>query len=159
MRRGLLLVGIALAALRAPAAAQGAGPVPVTLGVAAVALAGQLAAITPTTLFNTGNTINLLEPHRSVVPGAGLYRANISLILTAAGTAGTISATLTCNNGVIATTQTTATITTTTTLGTEVDLAPVCFAGPATNLQYSTTFTGVTGTPAYTLRIRLEWLP
>src|SRR5216683_1794157 len=51
------------------------------------------------------------------------------------------------------------TVTTTATLGTEADNVFTCTIGGTNTLQYSTTFTGVTGTPAYTLRIRTEWLP
>src|SRR6266851_3353648 len=59
----------------------------------------------------------------------------------------------------MATTTAGGTVTTTATLGTEADNVFTCTIGGTNTLQYSTTFTGVTGTPAYTLRIRTEWLP
>lgn len=109
-------------------------------------LTGQTAAITSTSLF--------------AVPagGAGMYRFTVSEILTTAGTAGTITTSVVCNNGVANVTQTTATITTTASLGTEVDAVFTCFAGASTAINYLTTFTSVTGTPAYSVRIRMEAL-
>lgn len=129
------------------------------IAIPPLVLTGQLAAITTTTAYNTGTAIALPPPVNSTIPGAGVYRASVSLILTTAGTAGTISASIGCNNGITTVTQTSGTVTTTAALGTEADATFVCFAGPATNITYATTFTGVTGAPAYTLRVRLEWVP
>ncbi len=125
-----------------------------------VTLTGQTAAIATTTIYTAGTTlIQAAPPLGSLNLGSGQFRIHAAVILTTAGTAGTIGATVTCNNGTLANTQTGGTVTTTASLGTEADNTFYCTVGPAGVLQYATAFTGVTGTPAYTLRIRTEWLP
>lgn len=111
---------------------------------AQINLTGQTAAITTTTLYAVPGT------------GAGLYRATISLIVTTVGTAGTITASLTNNNGTTSQTQTTSTLSVTTTG--ELTTTIECYSATSQNIQYNTTFNSVTGTPAYSLRIRLEYL-
>jgi hypothetical protein len=93
-----------------------------------------------------------------VIPGAGLYRATTAMILTRAGTAGTISTTLAWNNGVLAQSGTTATLSTTAPVGTEVDGSFLFYSAQNTPITYHTTFAGVTGSPQYSLRIRLEFV-
>lgn len=158
MRRLSFLSLVCLVLLVAPRAAP-AQQVYTPIALPPLVLTGQLAAITTTTAYNTGTAIAIPPPVNSVTPGASIYRASVSLILTAQGSAGTISATIGCNNGTIVVNQTSGTVTTTAAVGSEVDATFVCFAGPATNITYATTFTGVTGAPAYTLRVRLEWVP
>lgn len=118
--------------------------------VAVLNLTGQTAAIGQTTLYT--------------VPagGAGMYRASVSLILTTAGTGGVIFENTGWNNGTVANTVSTGNLSTTTTLGTEINsytTGATCFYSAAgTTITYQTTFSGVTGSPAYSIRIRLEYL-
>ncbi len=140
----------------APASAQIVSPL---LGPS-VSLSGQTVAIATTTLYTAGTTLTQGPGSLgSLNLGGGTFRVHTAVILTTAGTAGTIGASIICNNGTLATTTAGGTVTTTATLGTEADNVFTCTIGGTNTLQYSTTFTGVTGTPAYTLRIRTEWLP
>lgn len=116
-------------------------------GTSAVTLTGQAAAIVKTTILNS-----------RMIPGAGLYRATVSLILTKAGTAGTISATIGWNNGTLEQSGTTAALLTMAPLGTEVDGSFLFFSAASQNITYLTTFTGVGGPPRYTVRVRLEYV-
>src|SRR5216683_3306893 len=118
----------------APASAQIVSPL---LGPS-VSLSGQTVAIATTTLYTAGTTLTQGPGSLgSLNLGGGTFRVHTAVILTTAG----------------------GTVTTTATLGTEADNVFTCTIGGTNTLQYSTTFTGVTGTPAYTLRIRTEWLP
>jgi hypothetical protein len=116
-------------------------------GTSAVTLTSQAASIGRATILNS-----------RLIPGAGLYRATVSLILTKAGTAGTISATIGWNNGTLTQSGTTGTLSTTALAGTEVDDSFLFFSAANQNITYLTTLTGVTGTPRYTLRVRLEYI-
>jgi hypothetical protein len=116
-------------------------------GTSAVTLTGQTAGIGRTTIINS-----------RLIPGAGLYRATVSLILTKAGTAGTISATIGWNNGALAQSGSTTPLSVTAPLGTEVDGSVLFFSAASQNITYLTTFTGVGGSPQYTVRIRLEYV-
>jgi len=116
-------------------------------GASAVTLREQTAAIEKTTILNS-----------RLIPGAGLYRATVSLILTKTGTAGTISATIGWNNGTLAQSSTTGTLATTTAIGTEIDGSFLFFSAASQNITYQTTFIGVGGKPQYTVRIRLEYV-
>src|SRR5216683_1888403 len=118
----------------APASAQIVSPL---LGPS-VSLSGQTVAIATTTLYTAGTTLTQGPGSLgSLNLGGGTFRVHTAVILTTAGR----------------------TVTTTATRGTEADNVFTCTIGGTKTLQYSTTFTGVTGTPAYTLRIRTEWLP
>jgi pectate lyase-like protein len=116
-------------------------------GGSAVTLTDQAAAIGTTTILNT-----------RLIPGAGLYRATVSLLLVTAGTAGAISATVGWNNGILAQSGTTETLSARSVPGTEVDGSFLFFSAASQNITYLTTFTGVTGAPRYALRIRLEYV-
>lgn len=126
--------------------------------VTSISLAGQAAAIPLTTLYT--------------VPGgaAGLYRASVKLILTAAGTGGIIKPVLNWTNGGGAVSSNSPGLAANGALGSEADMlmqgagAAVSSCGTtmdvvgATNIQYSVTFSGVTGAPVYNLKARLEFL-
>ena len=126
--------------------------------VATVNLVGQNAAIPLTTLYT--------------VPGgaAGLYRASVKLTLTTAGTGGIIKPVLNWTNPGGAASSNSPGMAANGALGSEADMliqgsgASVSSIGTtmdvvaATNIQYSVTFSGVTGTPVYNLRSRLEFL-
>ena len=86
-------------------------------GASAVTLKDQTGPISKTTIVNS-----------RLIPGAGLYRATVSLILTKAGKAGTISATVGWNNGTLAQSGTTSTLSTTAPVGTEVDATFLFFS-------------------------------
>ena len=116
-------------------------------GASAVTLKDQTGPISKTTIVNS-----------RLIPGAGLYRATVSLILTKAGKAGTISATVGWNNGTLAQSGTTSTLSTTAPVGTEVDATFLFFSAASQNITYLTTFTGTMEAPQYALRIRLEYL-
>jgi hypothetical protein len=116
-------------------------------GTSAVTLTDQAAAIRKITILNT-----------RLIPGGGLYRATASLILTKVGTAGTISATIGWNNGMLAQSGTTGTLSSTAALGTEVDGSFLFFSAPNQNITCLTTFTDVVGAPKYALRVRLEYV-
>jgi hypothetical protein len=116
-------------------------------GASAVTLRDQTAPIGKTTILNS-----------RLIPGAGLYRATVSLILTKAGTAGTISATIGWNNGTLAQSSTTSTLATTAALGTEIDGSFLLFSAAGQNITYLTTFSDVAGAPQYTVRVRLEYV-
>lgn len=107
-----------------------------------VNLTGQTAAITSTAAFTPGLS--------------GVYRFTVSVEVTTAGTAGTVTASVITNNGLASQTQTTPTASLTAS-GAEADstFSAYCAAGQAIN--YSTTFAGATGAPQYALRIRAEY--
>ena len=158
--RSLLNLVLCLAVVELAEATQARAQISSALLGPTVTLTGQTAAIATTTLYTAGTTL-VQGPGTlgSLNLGGGTFRIHTSVILTTAGTAGTINASVVCNNGTLANTQAGSTVTTTATLGTEADNTFLCTVGGTNLLQYSTTFTGVTGTPAYTLRIRTEWLP
>lgn len=127
--------------------------------VATVSLLAQAAAIGNTLLY--------------AVPGgaAGIYRAAFDIITTQVGTAGQIQGNLSWNNGVVAETAGTSLLSATTSgeetgfnvpvqgVGTSNFGQPLTFfAAGSTNINYSVTFTGVTGAFQYSFRARLEFL-
>lgn len=119
--------------------------------VAVLNLTGQTAAIGLTTLYTVPAS------------GSGFYRVSYSLILTTAGTGGTIFNNFTWNNGIATGTISGSSLSTTTTLGAEVtgyatNTGGVFYCAAGTVVTYQITFAGVTGSPVYTLRIRLEYL-
>lgn len=89
--------------------------------------------------------------------GAGLYRVIVDMVVTTAGTAGTVTATITTNNGSASFAQTSSTLSLTT-LGNELSVSFTARCGSATNIQYATTVSGATGSPQYSLNIRAEYL-
>jgi hypothetical protein len=89
--------------------------------------------------------------------GAGLYRVIVDMVVTTAGTAGTVTATITTNNGSASFAQTSSALSLTT-LGNELSVSFTSRCGSATNIQYATTVSGATGSPQYSLTIRAEYL-
>jgi hypothetical protein len=116
-------------------------------GTSSVTLTDQPAAIGKATILNS-----------RLIPGAGLYRATVSLILTTAGTDGTISATIGWNNGTLTQSGTTEKLSIASVPGTEVDGSFLFFSAAGQNITYLTTLGSVKGAPRYTLRVRLEYV-
>ena len=82
------------------------------------------------------------------------YEITLILITTAVGTGGTVTATFTWNNGSGTQSVTTPSINLTS-LGNEVDFHQKFYCAVGQNMTYSTTVAGATGTPTYSLYIRL----
>src|SRR5437899_6749809 len=116
-------------------------------GASAVTLTNQATAIASTTILNS-----------RLIPGAGLYRATVSLILTKAGTGGMISASIGWHNGMLAQSGSTAALSATAPLGTEVDGSFLFFSASNQNITYRAALAGVAGAPQYTLRVRLAYV-
>src|ERR1700739_1504153 len=119
--------------------------------VATLDLTAQTASIGSTTLY--------------AVPasGAGIYLVAFELITTTAGTGGTVSATVASVNEVGGSeSKTTAAVSLSgggANLGPGVGDSPFTFYSEASqNITYSTTVTGATGNPQYSLRIRVIYL-
>jgi hypothetical protein len=110
-------------------------------------LTAQTGAIAATTLYATGSDA-----------GANLYRATLSLILTTAGTGGTITGKVLCNNGVAATTQSAPALSASAAVGTEVDFSAPCYSAANQNIQFSTSVAGLTGSPKYAIRARVDFI-
>jgi hypothetical protein len=129
-----------------------------TLVVASVNLGGQNAAIAATTLY--------------AVPASagGLYRASVKLTLTTVGTGGIIIPKLNWTNSAGAVASNSPGVAANAAVASEADMLmqgsgitiSTCGAtmdvAPSTNIQYSVVFSGVTGTPVYNLKARLEFL-
>lgn len=96
------------------------------------------APISPTTITPTSNGTAILT---------------IYLETTTAGTAGTITCTVTWTDDAGTTTITTTPLSLATT-GRTSTITPI-FIAPTTNLQYATNFTGATGSPGYKLYIKV----
>lgn len=110
-------------------------------------LTGQLAALSATTLYAT-----------PALNGAGTYRVSGAIPVTTTGAGGTISFNLICTdrdtNATVTQTVTTPTVTALSTTSIQF----VCNTKAGTNIQYSTVFNTITGSPAYALRLMLEFL-
>lgn len=108
-------------------------------------LTGQTSAISATTAF--------------VVPsgGAGIYRVVADIVVATAGTAGTVLGSVITNNGGANFTQSTSALSLTT-AGNEVTQTFEAYCAAGTNINYSTTLSGVTGSPQYSVRLRAEFL-
>lgn len=127
--------------------------------VATVSLTAQAAAIGSTLLYAVPSS------------GAGIYRAAFDLITTQVGTAGQAQGNIAWVNGPSSNTAGTSLLSVTTP-GNEVGfvippqglggspfgMALCFFAAGSTNINYSVTFTGVTGAFQYSFRARLEFL-
>ena len=116
-------------------------------GNSAVTLTNQTVPLPPTRLINA-----------RTIPGAGLYRAIVSLILTTQGTDGAISATIGWHNGTLLQQNMTKGLKTTDPVGTEVDTSFLLYSAVNQDITYSVSFLGVTGQPQYALRIRVEYI-
>ena len=116
-------------------------------GASTVTRIEQTSAIPRATLINTG-----------LIPGEGIYRMTVSLILTKAGTGGVISATGAWNNGILDQTEVSAPLRASAVPGTEVTGSFLFFAAANQPISYMTKLDGVTGSPGYTLRVRLEYV-
>ena len=116
-------------------------------GFSAVTLQNQTAAIPKTVLMNT-----------RTIPGEGMYRVTVSLILTKPGSAGSISAAVGWSNGIRDQEAATAPLSATAAAGTEIDGSFLVFAAANRPISYQTTFASVAGAPEYTMRARLEYV-
>lgn len=87
----------------------------------------------------------------------GHWAAILTLITTTAGTGGTCTVTLTYNNGSAVQNVTSSSIALNT-LGSEAQLVQSFYQGGGSNISYTTSVAAATGSPAYTLRIKLEFM-
>jgi len=109
-----------------------------------VALTGQTAAISSTTIY-TATSI-----------GAGFYRLSYLAIMTTAGTAGTITPTVTWNDGAARTKALTAL--TANSLGNNTSGVLCMWLAASQAIAFSTAFGSVTGSPQYAIYFTLERL-
>jgi len=93
-----------------------------------------------------------------VIPGEGVYRLTVSVILTKGGRGGAIAARVSWNNGILDQTGITAPLSVTAAPGTEVDTSFLFFVAANRSIGYMTTLDGVSGSPEYSIRIRLEYV-
>jgi hypothetical protein len=115
--------------------------------VATLNLTGQAAAIAATTFYT------------APVGQAGLYRLSSNLLITTAGTGGTIQDLTLWNNGVSAQGPFLLNSLNASVLGNEGSgVGPSMFVAAGQNIQYQVNFVAVTGAPQYSLRMRLEYL-
>lgn len=118
-------------------------------------LTGQTGAIVTTTLFSTGNGTG-------GTPGSGVYRVTVDLFMTAVGTGGTFQPVIRWNNGAANQICSQSTVSVTSLGNTELasgNGASCTFtAAASTNITYEVSNNAVTGTPAYTLALRVEYL-
>jgi hypothetical protein len=110
---------------------------------ATVATVAHTSSISSTTLYAVPST------------GAGMYRCNYSLIDTA--TSGSVTVSIGWNNGTATNTDTSASLTLTGS-GAEIAGSFVFVSAASVNITYSTALTVVSGTPSYTINLRLEYL-
>src|SRR6267142_2621205 len=107
-----------------------------------VDLAGQTGSVGTATLLNTGPL------------GTGVYVVFIGVLVTSAGTGGTITVGVNWNNGTDSTGFDSATFSLSTT-GEQSALLGNFYATANQLITYNTTAAGVTGNPAYNLRLRI----
>lgn len=105
-----------------------------------VSLTGQNTSLGPTTIFTPVNP--------------GTYRASVYLVISTAGTAGTLSATISWTDDVQAQSTTTTTVALATS-GAFVQQT-IYLRSVASAISYSTTLTGVLGSPVYAIFVDLE---
>jgi len=87
----------------------------------------------------------------------GMYAVYLDIICTTAGTGGTVSASINWNNGTTSAGLATATFS----LATQAEqtvLYDNFVSAPSQNITYATTVSGATGSPQYSLGIRLQYL-
>ncbi|MEX3914873.1 hypothetical protein AB4Y43_01315 [Paraburkholderia sp. BR10872] len=104
----------------------------------------------------TGKTASISSTSLLTGAAAGVYRATVDLITTAVGTAGTVTATITSNNGTMSPSQTTGALSLSATG--ELSATFTLYSAANQSINYSTTLAGATGSPQYAMRIRLEYL-
>jgi len=108
-------------------------------------LIGQTGSVGPNTLFRVGPL------------GTGMYAVWADVIVTTAGSGGTVAVNVTWNNG-----TTTAGLNSQafslTTLGEQAALVGNFYAVASQTITYFTTVSGVSGNPIYDLRIRLQYI-
>lgn len=107
----------------------------------------------------TAQTASVASATLYAVPssGAGFYVAIVDTICTTAGTAGTVSTSLGWNNGSASASAATGPMSLST-LGSETTQIFTVYSAASQNITYSTTVSGATGSPQYSIRIRLLYL-
>lgn len=108
---------------------------------------------------STAQTASISTTTAYAVPsgGAGVYLIIVDMICTTAGTGGTVSASLGWNNGA-ATGSTASGPISLSTLGNETTQILTVYSAASQNITYSTTVSAASGSPQYSLRIRLVYL-
>ena len=105
------------------------------------------ASIASTTIYTTS----------AVTQELGHFRVIITTLVTRVGTAGTVTATLNWNNG-FAAQSVTGGVNNLTVLGGEALLSTPIFVGVGQTVSYSTSVVGATGSPAYQVYVKLEFM-
>lgn len=105
---------------------------------------GETGSIGPIVLKNTSH--------------ANLYRLSIYLVISAAGTAGTVSVTVAWNDGVQGQSTTVISLFPLTVLGDHSSTTKVLYSPANQDISYSTVVAGIVGNPTYDVRLRLESL-
>jgi hypothetical protein len=125
-----------------------------TIPSGALSIVGQYA-----TLTSTPQTASMPSATLYAVPssGAGLYLVIVDIQCTTAGTAGTVSASLGWNNGSASASVSTGSMSLTT-LGNETTQMFAVNSAASQNITYSTTVSGATGSPQYSIRMRVVFL-
>ena len=111
----------------------------------AISLVGQNAAIPLTNVFTAPSNAQ------------GLYRITVEATTTQAGTGGAVTPTITWNNNYGQPSVNAPTLDLTG-LGNEVSSIFNCYLFATDTVSYSTAVSGITGTPQYSLNIRIEYL-
>lgn len=113
----------------------------------------------PAAVSSTGQTASISTTTTYAVPSgkAGFYRVSVDLITTTAGSAGTVSGSISWNNGSAGITTSVGPLSLAT-LGNEQSASFTFFSAASQNITYSTTVTGATGSPVYTILVRVEYL-
>ena len=114
--------------------------------VAALNATAQTGSISTTTLYAVGAS------------SSGMYRVNVDMLCTTAGTGGQVTATIAWNNGVTLASLTTGTALPLNQQGELFAQDGTFYSAGGQNITFSTSATGITGSPQYALRIRLEYL-
>lgn len=108
---------------------------------------------------STAQTASIASATLYAVPsgGSGFYLVFVDLICTTTGTGGTVQASLGWNNGSASMTANSS-INSLSTLGNEVTQIFTVYSAASQNITYSTTVSGASGSPQYSVRIRLFYL-
>jgi len=110
-----------------------------------VTLTGQTGSIATSTLFNVGPL------------GAGMYVVFVDVIVTTAGSAGTVTCGITWNNGVTSSGFDSSAFSLATS-DEQSEMLGNFFSIANSPITFNTTVVGATGNPVYSLRLRLLYL-
>ncbi len=139
------------------------------LGIPSGGAQGTPRIVATVNVVNSGVVLAPTTVYAVPVGNAGLYRVSIHLVLTQAGTGGTIFPQIVWNNGFTAQNQNGHAMSAAG-LGLEDDIvvggdlitslssSVTLYSAASQNIQHAVSFNGVTGAPKYTLATRVEYL-